>query len=108
VLVFFFSVKARHSIGGATLARKRLAVERHQRTLSHPTTSNRHVYTCVDGHPTQETNLASKTSLLESGINYASLTAHTKSSLEKENFSYEQLSSLREFCYTMEDKKKIR
>ena len=102
-ILLFISVRAMHSVGGATLARRRLAVERHHRTLSHPNT-NDHIY--IDGHQAQETNLASETGLLESGLNYASLTAPTKSYLG--SFSYEDLNSLRELCCSMEKKKEIR
>ena len=99
---FQYSAKARHNVGGATLARRRLAEERHQRTLSHPNT-NDYIYMTIDAPQVQENAPASDSGLLESRSNFASLPAPT-------NFDYDDLSldSLRELCCSMQKKKEIR
>ena len=93
-----------HSVGGATLARRRLAERRsHLRSFS---ASYPLEETYFDGGPSQiqSSSQVSDEVMLESGLNFPTTT--NKSYLEE--FSFEDLSSLKDLHCSMAKKKEIR
>ena len=93
-----------HSVGGATLARRKLAEQRNQivRTFTHEEISTSLLHSSSHNAQFIEKNK----SATELGINYSSLALPKKSYLE--SFSYKDLSTLRELHINMEKKKEIR
>lgn len=94
-----------HSVGGATLARRRLAEERGRMRMS----VNDEEYNASLLHSSSypnEQNPVQDGHYAEIGMNYSTLTLPRKSYLE--SFSYKDLPRLREIHCSMEKKKEIR